>query len=61
MIQNDFNLPEPPLEPPEEKIPHCPVCGEECDILYRQYGDIIGCDACIIEIDAWDRRDYETV
>lgn len=26
----------------------CPVCGEECEELYRDlYGDIVGCDKCI--------------
>lgn len=40
---------------PEYDVPHCPVCGQECEILYRnRYGEIIGCDDCIESIDAWE-------
>ena len=35
--------------------PHCPVCGEECEALYKdRFGAIVGCDVCIEELDAWD-------
>lgn len=35
--------------------PHCPVCGEECETLYKdRFGAIVGCDVCIEELDAWD-------
>lgn len=39
----------------EPVYPRCPVCGEECEIIYRneRYGDIIGCDVCIMEADPW--------
>ena len=36
----------------EEKEPeenYCPICGEACYRLYRQYGVIIGCDQCVEE------------
>lgn len=35
--------------------PICPVCGEECDTLYRDnFGNIVGCDNCITSSDAWE-------
>lgn len=46
---------EPPLDPPEYDPPICPVCGSECDTLYRdKFGDIVGCDECISTVDAWE-------
>ncbi len=53
-----FNrFPELPIEPPEEKDPlhpHCPVCGEECEIVYiDQYEVCVGCDVCMRSSDAW--------
>ena len=45
------------FEPPVEKefIPHCPVCGAECDTLYEDmFRDIAGCDRCIHLLDAYD-------
>jgi hypothetical protein len=42
------------------KRPICPVCGEECDTYYRdntyridRHGEILGCENCIDELDAW--------
>ena len=32
-------------EPP---VPHCPVCGAECDTAYKdRFGEIVGCDNCM--------------
>ncbi len=52
------HFPELPLDPPdeEERVPHCPVCGAECervvyDILTHAY---VGCDVCKPSYDAWD-------
>lgn len=44
------------LDPPDAIYPRCPICGEECDSIYRQEEtyEIIGCDNCIREIDATD-------
>lgn len=37
--------PEPPAEPPR---PRCPVCGDECEYIYRNFhNEILGCDNCI--------------
>ena len=34
----------------EPRYPHCPVCGEECEIIYRRYSDdeCVGCDGCLL-------------
>jgi len=45
-----------PGPPPEGPVPHCPVCGEWCDRIYRNgAGEIVGCDVCLEDLDAWDR------
>lgn len=43
----DGKEPEPPL---------CPLCGGECEIIYRTKEDheIVGCDLCIERIDPWE-------
>ena len=44
---------EPPV--PDEYIPYCPVCGEECDTVYVDlYDDIVGCDQCMNMEDAYE-------
>lgn len=53
MIRYTLNI-EPPVEPPAYTCPICPVCGEEADTLYKdRQGNVIGCTACITEVDAW--------
>ena len=48
----DYNL-DPPV--PDDYIPYCPVCGEECDTVYVDlYDDVIGCDQCIEMHDAYE-------
>ena len=43
---------------PKVKYPSCPVCGEECETYYfDKYGDIIGCDQCVITGNAWEYID----
>ena len=33
---------------PEDSVPRCPICGEECSTIFRNVdGDIVGCDECI--------------
>lgn len=42
----------------EPEYPICPVCGEECEIIYRdKYLDAVGCDECISTVDAWDYKE----
>lgn len=49
------HIPELPFEPPEERHPRCPECGEECEWYYRNaFNEIVGCDNCIDELDAWE-------
>jgi len=39
----------------EPKTPICPVCGEECETIYRAYvGLILGCDNCINPVNAYE-------
>ena len=39
----------------EPEYPICPVCGEECETIYKSKDyDIVGCDECIRSTDAWD-------
>lgn len=47
-----------PGPPPEDPMPVCPECGEECDTLYRdRTGQIVGCENCIDTLDAYDYFD----
>ena len=49
------DIPERPLEPPEDCGAVCPVCGAPCYTIYRRIGgEIIGCDECVTEEDACD-------
>ncbi len=42
----------------EKKAPHCPVCGEWCDVIYLdRYAKVAGCDNCLRERDAWEVSD----
>ena len=42
----------------EPDFPRCPVCGEECETVYRdQYGAYVGCDVCMETKDAWEVED----
>lgn len=48
--------------PPEYQVPHCPVCGSECDTFFRDMeGNIVGCDECVDQLDAWDLMYQEEV
>lgn len=39
-----------------DRAPHCPVCEDECDHVYREIGTnhILGCENCLIEENAWE-------
>ena len=42
----------PPYDDPEV---HCPLCGKECDTIYKdKFGQECGCENCIVIEDAWD-------
>lgn len=48
------DYPEPPADKPED-YPHCSICGEECDTIFRDRNrEVLGCENCIDKIDAWD-------
>ena len=46
---------------PDGKEPtylRCPVCGAECDTVYKdKEGDIFACDECVSTHDAWDTEE----
>ena len=42
----------------KERWPICPICGQECETVYRdRYGAYSGCDVCSEVIDAWNVPD----
>lgn len=43
-----------PFPPDERRYPRCPVCGDECTTIYKQGNEILGCDNCITQDDAWE-------
>ena len=48
-----------PFDPDEEAV-NCPVCGAECDTVYRKLdGEIVGCDVCVYPVDAYDWKNAE--
>ena len=47
------------LEPPEQEMPECPVCGDECEKLYKAGNEIVGCEHCINVIDAYEHMAEE--
>lgn len=40
--------------PPAAHYPHCPVCGDECETIYKQGAEILGCENCIVSDNAWE-------
>lgn len=42
------------LSTEEEKPVFCPICGEECESFYKLDGDIVGCDMCVENVDAYE-------
>jgi hypothetical protein len=40
--------------------PRCPVCGEECEKIYKDaYGAVFGCENCVEAVDAWEWSEEE--
>lgn len=39
-------------------FPICPICGKECETIYRDTDyQILGCDKCVQEREAWEIPD----
>lgn len=38
----------------EERYAHCPVCGAECDYIFKNKWEILGCDVCIDKVDSFE-------
>lgn len=53
-----WDVPEPSLEPKEEPMYRCPVCGEELNFDDKVYvncaGRVVGCCMCLEEESAGD-------
>lgn len=44
----------------KKKAPVCPVCGEECESIYKdRWGNICGCENCVEKMDAWEEMDHD--
>ena len=44
--------------PPQPRGPTCPVCGGECEYVYRDiYFAIVGCDGCVTVHEADETND----
>lgn len=42
----------------EPKSPRCPVCGSECETIYKDaFHQIFTCEVCVIATDAWEQDD----
>ena len=38
----------------------CPICGDECEEIYSDmYGNVFGCDRCIISQDAYEWKEEQ--
>lgn len=48
-----------PFPQDEPDCPICPVCGEECETLYRKGNEILGCENCIVEVNAWEWQEEQ--
>jgi transposase len=49
-------------DPPEENYtaPICPVCGNECETIYRDRDhEVVGCENCVTAYDAWEENSDE--
>ena len=43
----------------EPIYPRCPICNGLCQTIYRtERGEIVGCDCCLTEHDAWEDVPY---
>ena len=40
--------------PTDVKWPRCPVCGQECETVYKVDGYVVACDQCVEEQSAWE-------
>ena len=48
--------------PPERTQPICPVCQQECGTVYLdRNGNVLGCDNCILELDAYEWLDEREI
>lgn len=63
MGPESYNLPDHPViqnlemtgypDGREPEYPHCPLCGAECEEIYKAGDVIVGCDSCLRKVNAW--------
>lgn len=63
MGPESYNLPDHPVirnlemtgypDGREPEYPHCPLCGAECEEIYKAGDMTVGCDSCLRKVNAW--------
>lgn len=43
-----------PYPPEKPDYPCCPICGQECETIYKIDNEIVGCDQCMTTRNAWE-------
>lgn len=43
-----------PFPPEDPDYPCCPICGKECETIYKIDNEIVGCDQCMTTRNAWE-------
>ena len=43
-----------PFPPDDPDYPCCPICGQECEAIYKIDNEIVGCDQCMTTRNAWE-------
>lgn len=38
-----------PFPPDDPDYPCCPICGKECETIYKIDNEVVGCDNCVTE------------
>ena len=50
----DIRMTEETGYPVKVSWPRCPICGDECETVYKVAGHVVGCDNCVEEQSAWE-------
>lgn len=43
-----------PYPPEKPDYPCCPICGQECETIYKIDNEVVGCDQCMTTRNAWE-------
>ena len=51
------------IDPHYYETPECPVCGRQCDTIYKSNdnGEVVGCERCLSAVDSveWEAEQEE--